>query len=798
MASNSSKIKNSLNIEPKASPTLNEQGDVGFDSSTDKLKVRHSATTRSVVTEDATQTLTNKTIDASTNTLTGVTTNSGTQTLTNKTLVVASNTVTTASSGNLTATELNAALAELQADVDTRALATSGTLTTPSTDIVTFDGQASTPASPSAGNYKVYVSDTTNKLTVLDSNGTATTVGSGAGGINYISNGDAEAGTTGWATYADAAATSPVDGTGGSANITITASSSSPLRGTKSFLISKDAANRQGEGVSYAFTIDAADKGRVLKIQFDYNVTTNYVDDDVRLYIYDVTNSRLIEPAPNKIKKADSSINTQIQPFEFQTSIDSTSYRLILHVAGTTATAWDMKVDNIVVGPSAVSSGPFISDWQSFTSTLTGSTTNPTNVTTTAYYRRVGDSADVFIKSHWGVSSTLGSGDYIWSLPFSIDSNKVPSSNGFFGDGNFYDNGSSANARNGSAYYHSATQVKLYLHGAGIMGSGITGITAAGDDVVTLRFRVPVQGWSSNQKLSSDSGASVTGIELYKSSNQASTAATLEKISFDTARVSKNVTFDDSNDRASILVSGSYLIIGQIGFSNTTAEQEEWAQIRINGATGFAETINTKSSVATNGYSTREVMTLQNLNAGDYVELWGRTTSASRNYVGTSNFCATKLILHRLGGPEQIAASDTIAVGAVRSVNQTGINPNNSYVQLQPNSTVFDTHATWNTSTYRFTAQISGKYRLSASAAFSSTNVVANQYMLYLYKNGASFAYIDQRVPTAANPFGLSGSLVVNLVTGDYLELYLYGAGNNSVSTLTASVVNVYIERTGN
>lgn len=44
------------------------------------------------------------------------------QTLTNKTIVAASNTITTASSGSLAATELNAALAELQTDIDTRAV----------------------------------------------------------------------------------------------------------------------------------------------------------------------------------------------------------------------------------------------------------------------------------------------------------------------------------------------------------------------------------------------------------------------------------------------------------------------------------------------------------------------------------------------------------------------------------------------------------------------------------------------------------------------------------------------------
>lgn len=94
-------------------------------------------------------TLTNKTISADSNTISGVAASSfvvsdasgyidgaaaqkaipsgvvvgttDTQTLTNKTIVAASNTITTASSGNLAATELNAALAELQADIDTRA-----------------------------------------------------------------------------------------------------------------------------------------------------------------------------------------------------------------------------------------------------------------------------------------------------------------------------------------------------------------------------------------------------------------------------------------------------------------------------------------------------------------------------------------------------------------------------------------------------------------------------------------------------------------------------------------------------
>lgn len=83
----------------------------------------------------AMQTLTNKTLNLANNTLTGTLAQfnaalsdgdfaslAGNETLTNKTIVAANNTITTAASGNLSATNLNAALAELQADIDSRAL----------------------------------------------------------------------------------------------------------------------------------------------------------------------------------------------------------------------------------------------------------------------------------------------------------------------------------------------------------------------------------------------------------------------------------------------------------------------------------------------------------------------------------------------------------------------------------------------------------------------------------------------------------------------------------------------------
>ena len=75
--------------------------------------------------------------------------------------------------------------------------------------------------------------------------------------VNYFTDGGFERGSngvipSGWAQYNDGAVAVPVDGTGGSAvaQVTMLCTNSSPIRGTLSAVISKDANNRQGVGYS--------------------------------------------------------------------------------------------------------------------------------------------------------------------------------------------------------------------------------------------------------------------------------------------------------------------------------------------------------------------------------------------------------------------------------------------------------------------------------------------------------------------------------------------------------------------
>lgn len=113
------------------------------------------------------------------------------------------------------------------------------------TDPITLEEQGSTPSNPSAGDRKLYAK-TDGKLYHLDSSGLETQVGAGAGGgVNYHDDFDCD-NISKVSTYDDV--TAATDGTGGTPNVTASSETSSPIAGTASYKLTKDAADRQHEG----------------------------------------------------------------------------------------------------------------------------------------------------------------------------------------------------------------------------------------------------------------------------------------------------------------------------------------------------------------------------------------------------------------------------------------------------------------------------------------------------------------------------------------------------------------------
>ena len=217
--------------------------------------------------------------------------------------------------------------------------------------------------------------------------------GSGSGEINYISNPDAETNADDWNTYDDGASATPVDGTGGSpSTLTFTAQSSHVIRGGQSFKLAKSAANGQGEGISTDFTIDKADPNKLLKISFQYNTDLTYTDEDIKVYIYDVTSATLITPADNGIigvDKVDASSGSRTIGWA---STDSVSYRLIFHQTTTNASTADFYFDNVIVGPGSVATGAVVTAWESYTPS---NTQGFGTITSRLQWRRVGENVEI-------------------------------------------------------------------------------------------------------------------------------------------------------------------------------------------------------------------------------------------------------------------------------------------------------------------------------------------------------------------------------------------------------------------
>jgi hypothetical protein len=316
------------------------------------------------------------------------------------------------------------------------------------------------------------VYDTTANSLKVDDGATLQTVGGGGqGGINYISAYDAEpatGGLTGWTAYADAAGATPVDGTGGSPTATWTLNTSTPLRNTTSFRLTKDAANRQGEGVSYPFTLSAADLNMPVYVSFSLAASSAFVSGDVVPFIYDVTAGALVtltgQATGNRYRGV------------FYTNGTSTSYRFGLHIATTNASAYTLDVDTVIVGPDKLIQGIIDGPETVYTPTIANDTNM--NVKRASYYVK---GRHIYLLGEIGWNGNGSGGAITFSLPsgYTIASTTGGgTSNQTFGYGFFF--------QTGSGFFpvdvrvNSSTTVKFTQHAASDHLNGAIGTNGSG------------------------------------------------------------------------------------------------------------------------------------------------------------------------------------------------------------------------------------------------------------------------------------------------------------------------------
>lgn len=462
-----------------------------------------------------------------------------------------------------------------------------------------------------------------------------------------------EQGRSNYSRYADAAGTIPVDMTGGSPNITTALNSTNPIDGTRDLIITKDAADRQGEGLSFPVTIPAGMQGQMIEICLQYRTSSAYVDDDVVVYAYDVTNASLAstEPAPRQLKAYAATTGSATHCSYLQALSNSTSYRVGLHISTTNAAAYTITLDNFTVGKVSTTNGAVVTAWKEYTPTI-----GWTNTTATGMWRRVGENAEI---QYYLVTTASPVGTLTLNLPAGL---VVDTSKNLNPATNSASIGNVSSSHDGAVYilhpnYPNGTQILLTYQsattGAATAVDATHPVTWDADDYIHVTVSVPIVGWATTGILGQDATTQVIGAYTTGSATTFAAATTLvpTTISKDfTGRMSAAGVY-------TVDVSGLYFIGGTISTSTSTTYLT-FGYIKNGGAFTYLGGEQTAGTT----YNTASGTTVQYLVAGDTIAFQGLANTS----VSADVQCNTYVI--RMSGPANAVALESdfkIPVGTV-------------------------------------------------------------------------------------------------------------------------------------
>lgn len=625
--------------------------------------------------------------------------------------------------------------------------------------------------------------------------------------INYVGNAFSETNTNGWATYSNTAQNIPVNGTGGTATgLTFSRSTSSPLRDTGTFsIVQTNSTNLQGKGVSYAFTIDAADQAKVLSIQLDYNAsstfvagngttaplndgttTTNAGNSDIEVFIYDVTNAILIPVSP-EVFTANGTNNFTFKGV-FQTASNSTSYRFILHCAtnNANATGYTFKFTNVFVGPQYLIQGSPVTDWIAYTPTFVGLGT-PSAVS--FYSRRAGDSLQVRGIYTQGVATAvagqLSLGYNGGNANVTIDSSKVSST---------------MVCGMAALNINSATEYTMLMVGGnsyivmGAQAAGTAGLSpliggVGTGTVVSFFAEVPISGWASNILMSNDAdirviSARMTGATATVTSSYSDVTWTTIVNDTTGSMGAINYTVGSSgyfDVAGSIYASATTITAGQlfaISLFNTTTSTliEEFTYIyQGTNTTSTSIPFNFRSVLFTSG--TQFKIQVKSSTTAPVI-----TSSATENYLSISKQL----------GPSQVATIDS--VNARYFASATSISA--SLATISWTTKDYDSHSGMASGVY--TVPISGKYQINSAILVTGTIALNSSLIMEIQKNGtvvSRYTLFSGGIET-----DLKGIITdqLNCIGGDLLKIQVSTSitGPSIVSSNFDNYISLF--RTGN
>lgn len=610
---------------------------------------------------------------------------------------------------------------------------------------------------------------------------------------NYVPNGGFENGVAGWKAYKNTAGVLPITATGGTPAASISVSTSTPIFGKTSGILTKTAANLQGEGISYAFTVDPKSKGQVLGITGSYQINSGVysggssgVDSDVEVYIYDVDAAQIIQPTGFKLDGGVIGYMNKINA-SFQTNISSTNYRLIFHIATTSASAYSLKLDDIKINAQFRPQGAVVTAMNSNLAFSSGITTN---AVFTYKSRIVGDNIHAMLSWTFTGANTQAANGI--NLPIGIDANKIPSGNRF-PIGQWY-------LRNAASGAVTVGAVIVGVNAGGNLSASLEGFNPSGNAPYTIaasfelgaEFTYPALGLDSSVQMSDGFDGRVIALSASISGTLSIATSSNVKVPWNTLSNSfdKTSALNLTNGSVTIQSAGVYAISGTLNFASTSAAYEINASLFVNGA---QVKINNSAKTGTvamphnASYNFR-----QELKAGDIVEIYVLQTSGAALSL-RSNASApdlTNLNIEKLSGSATIAASEKVRMSYGQTSGQSfssGVN-----TVIIHNIKEWDTHGIYNSATGEITFPKAGFGKLTISVLPSATGVASTMFFS-IYKDNVEIRQIGRleiNTSSARNYAPTVQTIEVDGITGTKYKVGFFQNTGGALSLLPSNVYN--------
>lgn len=580
-----------------------------------------------------------------------------------------------------------------------------------------------------------------------------------------------------------------------------------PINGAYSLLLATTGAGTIGDGyVSQAYPVTEKYRAQVLSFRGSYKVVSGTPAmpgtsaNTYAIAVYDVTNNAWLGAAGTFNFVQSNGVGTVSGTF--QTAITTAKVQLFIYSPIAPTGASSLMLDDFYIGPQTTAVGPAMTDWVAYTPTYTGF---GTVTTTSMFWRRVGDSIELAGGFTAGTTTAV---EARVSLPSGFTSSDTSKIGAIRVVGEASINASSATyfgtyvtaepsvtyvtfTQQGSTYNNITKETASFIAGAGAL--------------ITLNAKLPIQGWSSNSSMSSDSDTRVVASRYTTMAGQSIANATTAIVDFGT--VDYDLTGSVTTGAAwkyTAPVSGKYKVSAKVtwatGFAFTSTNALRMDLYK-NGS--YFSRLHyygievSSSSIGRMNIGSDEV----SLNAGDYVDVRVSHDEAATKGLATIAG-STSISIERLSGPATIASSESVSMRATRETStQTLSASSNTVVIFNSISTQgYSSHSAYNTSTGVYTVPISGKYRVTyflqvaMTGTFSSTQV-------FVRKNTANrwaADYGPNATVSVAAQIAWRGTDTISCVVGDTIDvLFSSGTQTNTLQNGSSQAV-LTIERVGN